>query len=273
MRCFGARYDVADDDSCRRDPGTEAQVSEIRDEPAVSAVLAAADTDPGIRGVVLSGSAARDLRGPHSDVDVFVVVDDRSGRATSRTAEIDTIIVALDELRAVPGPPTDDERWWTRYAFADAEVLLDRTDGELAALIAAWAMLTDAEVEATLVAYLDGYLNFLYRSLKADRDGRALERRLDAAESVAWLLWTIFALHGRVRPYNKYLRHELARRPLPPAWDGLLDDLAALLDDGDPAAQRRLFHLVEDGVRARGHGPMVDEWSAELPLLRGSEGS
>jgi predicted nucleotidyltransferase len=245
-------------------------VSEVRDEPAVAALLAAADTDPRVRGVVLSGSAARDLRGPHSDVDVFVVVDDRSGRVTSRTPEIDTIIVALDELRTVPHPPTDDERWWTRYAFADAVVLLDRTNGELPALVAAWATLTDAEVEATLDAYLDGYLNLLYRSLKADRDGRLLERRLDAAESVAWLLWTVFALHGRVRPYNKYLRHELARRPLAPAWDGLLDDLAALLNDGDPAAQRRLFHLVEHYVRARGYGRMVDEWSAELPLLRGS---
>ena len=48
---------------------------------------------------------------------------------------------------------------------------------------------------------LDGYVNYAFRSLKNDRDGRHLERRLDAAESVPWLLDTVFALEGRVRPY------------------------------------------------------------------------
>jgi predicted nucleotidyltransferase len=244
-------------------------VTEPEAEPALAAVLTSAGADPGVRGVVLTGSAARDLRGPHSDLDVFVVVDDRSGRETTRTPEIDTIIVTLGELRAVPAPPVDDERWWTRYAFADARILVDRTDGELPSLVRSWATLTDAEVEAVLASYLDGYLNLAYRSLKSDRDGRLLERRLDAAESVAWLLWTAFALHGRVRPYNKYLRYELDRRPLRAAWDGLLDDVAAILDDGDPAAQRRLFRLVESSVRERGHGERIDGWAGELPLLRG----
>jgi len=79
----------------------------------------------------------------------------------------------------------------------------------------------------------------------------------------------VFALHGRVRPYNKYLRHELAVRPLPGGWSGLLDDLALLMDDGDPDAQRRLFHLVEVGARRRGKGDVVDGWGAELAVLRG----
>jgi predicted nucleotidyltransferase len=265
MRCVRARYHSADDERSPDVTGPEG-------EPALAAVLTAAGADPGVRGVVLTGSAARDQRGPHSDVDVFVVVDDPSGRETTRRPEIDTIIVTLDELRAVPAPPVDDERWWTRYAFADARVLVDRTDGELPNLVQSWATLTDAEVEAVLAAYLDGYLNLIYRSLKSDRDGRLMERRLDAAESVAWLLWTVFALHGRVRPYNKYLRFELDRRPLPPAWDGLLDDLAAILDDGDPAAQRRVLRLVESGVRERGHGERIDRWAGELPLLRGETG-
>ena len=35
---------------------------------------------------------------------------------------------------------------------------------------------------------LDGWINFAYRALKSDRDGRPLETRLDAAESVPWLI-------------------------------------------------------------------------------------
>lgn len=242
---------------------------DVRDEPPVRALLARAEADPDIRGLVLTGSAARDLRTEHSDVDVYVVYTDDGGRATTRTPEIDTIVTSLTELRAVPPPPVDEEGWWSRYSFADARVLLDRTGGELPRLVKAWATLTDEEVSACLDGYLDGYLNFVYRSLKSDREGKAFERRADAVESISWLLWTVFALVGRVRPYNKYLRHELAARPLPSEWDDLVEDLERLMDDGDPAAQRRLFRLVEAGARSRGKGDVVDGWGDELALLRG----
>lgn len=243
---------------------------DVREEPPVRALLARAESDPGIRGLVLTGSAARGLRTEHSDVDVFVVLADDTGQETTRTPEIDTIVTSLAELREVPPPPVDEEGWWSRYAFADAQVLLDRTDGELPLLVHAWATLTDAEVSACLDGYLDGYVNFLYRSLKSDRAGQAFERRADAVESISWLLWTAFAIFGRVRPYNKYLRHELAVRPLPPEWDGLLSDLEQLMDDGDPAAQGRLFALVEAGARRRGKGDVIDGWGDELAVIRGA---
>ena len=242
---------------------------DITDEPAIAALIARAEHDDNIRGLVLSGSGARDMRTEHSDLDVYVVFDDLTGQQTIKTPEIDTIVVSLDELREVPPPPDDGGDWWFRYSFADARVLLDRTEGELPALLHAQATLTDDEVGSTLDGYLDGYLNFYYRSLKSDRECRALERRLDAVESVSWLLWTVFALHGRVRPYNKYLRHELAVRPLPAAWSGLLDDLALLMDDGDVDAQRRIFHLVAADAQVRGKGDVVDGWGAELALMRG----
>ncbi|MEO5852989.1 MAG: nucleotidyltransferase domain-containing protein [Nocardioides sp.] len=244
-------------------------MGDLRDEPPIAALLARVADDDNVRGLVLSGSGARGMRTEHSDLDVYVVLEDTAGQQTTKTPEIDTIVVSLAELRGLAPPPVDPEGWWTRYSFADARVLLDRTGGELTALLQAQATLTDDEVAATLDGYLDGYLNFYYRSLKSDREGRALERRLDAVESVSWLLWTVFALHGRVRPYNKYLRHDLAVRPLPEAWVGLLDDLALLMDDGDVEAQRRLFHLVDAAARVRGKGPVVDGWGAELTLMRG----
>ena len=57
-------------------------------------------------------------------------------------------------------------------------------------------------------------MNFAYRALKSHRDGRPLEARLDAAESLAWLLHVVFTLAGRLRPYNKYLPWELREHPL-----------------------------------------------------------
>ena len=173
---------------------------DVAEEPAIAALLARAETDPNIRGLVLSGSGARAMRTEHSDVDVYVVLEDTAGQRTTKTPEIDTIVVSLAELREVAPPPDDGGGWWFRYSFADARVLLDRTGGELPALLHAQATLTDDEVDATLDGYLDGYLNFYYRSLKSDREGRPLERRLDAVESVSWLLWTVFALHGGCAP-------------------------------------------------------------------------
>jgi hypothetical protein len=38
-------------------------------------------------------------------------------------------------------------------------------------------------------------------------------------ESVYWFLVTLFALHGRVRPYNKYLAWELDTYPLGDPWN------------------------------------------------------
>src|SRR4051794_35629648 len=116
---------------------------------------------------------------------------------------------------------------------------------------------------------LDGYLNFAYRALKNARDGRLLEARLDAAESLPWLLDVVFALAGRLRPYNKYLPWELREHPLAvPEWsaEAFLPELELVLA-GDPAAQRRTFAVVDREVRAwdAAHGTtvcgdLVDDW-------------
>src|SRR5205823_14950747 len=77
---------------------------------------------------------------------------------------------------------------------------------------------------------LGAYVNSTYRALRYGT-------RLDAAEAVPALLTAIFALEGRVRPFNKYLEWELRHHPLP-AWHP--DTLLALLGralDGDAAAQ------------------------------------
>jgi len=48
----------------------------------------------------------------------------------------------------------------------------------------------------------------------------------------------------------------------------LVDLLSAVLDTGDPGAQRRLFAAVEQDARQHGVGGVVDSWGAELAVLR-----
>lgn len=237
------------------------------------------DTDhgEGLLGLVLSGSAARGMATERSDLDVYVILtgDAARERHTTKTTAVDEIPVALSELEDIP--PFGSEGWWFRWSFAWAPTLLDRTGGRIPEVARRQATLTAEEADAVLVDHdrLDGWINYAYRALKSDRDGRPLERRLDAAESMPWLLDVIFALAGRVRPYHKYLPWELRKHPL---HDWPADVLLPLLDrtlDGDPAAIRETFTRVEACCAsfdaARGHDrthEIIEDWGDELDRFR-----
>jgi hypothetical protein len=235
--------------------------------------------DPTIVGLVLSGSAARGMATERSDVDVYVVRDEQDDdRQTLHSDAIDEIPRGLTELEQVA--PFGSGGWWFRWAFAYTQVLRDDTGGRIERAVRRQAVLDDGEQRAILVDHdqLDGWVNFAYRSLKSHRDGRALQARLDAAESLPWLLHVVFTLAGRVRPYNKYLPWELREHPLAvPEWsaEGLLPEIERMLD-GDAGAIRRTFAVVDREVRAwdAAHGTtvcggLVDSWGDELAVLRG----
>jgi hypothetical protein len=228
-------------------------------------------------GLVLSGSVGRGLATERSDLDVYVVLAETGmrGRATSRSSAVDEIPLTISDLEQIP--PFGTNGWYFRWSFAWAPVLFDRTEGRLQAALHRQATVTTDEAESILVEHdrLDGWLNYAYRALKSDRDGRALEARLDAAESVPWLLDVIFTLAGRVRPYHKYLPWELGQHPLP-HWhsEELLTLLTATLD-GDPTAVRATFERIEalcawfDSDRPNAVlTPIIQDWGDELELLR-----
>jgi predicted nucleotidyltransferase len=235
--------------------------------------------DPSVVGLVLSGSAARGMATERSDVDVYVVRDDDIERETIRTPSIDEIQWSLTDLEQVDRYGTGD--WYFRWSFAYAQVLRDETGGRVAEAVRRQAAVDDDEQRWVLVDQdrLDGYVNFAYRALKSHRDGRLPEARLDAAESLPWLLDVVFALAGRLRPYNKYLPWELREHALiVPEWSAgtFLPEIERMLA-GDPAAIRRTFAVVDREVRTWDlvHGTtvcgdLVDEWGPELGVLRGA---
>lgn len=228
-------------------------------------------------GMVLSGSAGRGIATERSDLDVYVVLTDSGigNRKTSRSALVDEIPMTLSELEEVPAFGTGG--WWFRWSFAWSPVLLDRTGGQLAPALHRQATVTPDEAESILIQHdrLDGWINYAYRALKSDRDGRVLERRLDAAESLPWLLDVVFSLAGRVRPYHKYLPWELRSHPLPD-WES--DQLLRLVEgtlDGHPQAIRESFGRIDRLCTAfdaeRSHPvlrPIIEGWGEELRLLR-----
>ena len=220
-------------------------------------VLARATADPGVRGVILSGSRARGTENARSDYDVTIVVAEQAQpwRHSARSGTLDEVVCTVEAL-------ADTSVHWQRYAYCGAKVLLDRLNGGVAELVDRQATFTVEEAARHARTNLDAYVNQLYRCVKSRRDGFADAALLDEMESLPWLLETVFALHGRLRPYNKYLRWELERFPLPDRWN------AALMPDRVRTASLRLFPAVEALARRRGHADVLAEWGSDIELIR-----
>lgn len=238
--------------------------------------VAHASASPDVVGLVLSGSHAREgMATAHSDHDVYVITaDDRTVTPAAlldgrRSAALDVMRLSLSEFRTRGLPGGTDP--WDRYAFVHSQVLLDRLGGTITRLVAEKAVLDAPEARRLVRSELDAYINSLYRSVKSHRDARPAVAHLDAAESVPYLLTVVFALHQRVRPYNKYLLWELEHHPLgAPEWaaDVLFPQIGRIVADGDPATQRALFATVERAARQAGHASVLDSWGADIDLLR-----
>jgi hypothetical protein len=216
-----------------------------------------------IVGLYVFGSRGREFMvDERSDWDVCVVLADREAREEfdrefpyAHGARVEIVSATLDGIRS-------ERSEHGRYAAAHANVVLDKTGGELTRLVAELESLPSGTRDAVVREALDGYINQAYRSLRYGT-------RLDAVEAVPYALRTIFALGDRVRPYNKYLEWELRHHPLE-GWTA--DELLPLLDrvlEGDPAAQHGLFNLLEEPARDAGFGDVVDGWEPDVEWLRG----
>jgi Nucleotidyltransferase domain len=214
-------------------------------------------------GLYVFGSRGRDFMvDERSDWDVCVVLADREARdAFAREfpyghgARVEIVTATLEEIRA-------SRSEHGRYAAAHAQVVLDKTGGELTRAVAEQELLPDGSRDAVVREALDDYVNQTYRSLRYGT-------RLDAVEAIPPALRSIFALGARVRPYNKYLEWELRHHPLE-GWSA--DELLPLLErvlTGEPEAQRELFRRIEEPARREGFGDVIDGWEPDVDWLRG----
>ena len=221
-------------------------------------LLAEACDDDNVVGVVLFGSRGKGaFVTERSDWDVFVVVRERRGeRPFVHGAALETVELTLDELRNQPA--------WNRYSLTRLEPQLDKT-GEVAAALGA-AVHVDP---ATAGEPLDGYVNSYYRSAKNARVGLELASLLDAQESIPWFLEFVFTVHGRIRPFNKWLVWELENHPL--SWKDVAR-LERIARTGDLAEQQALFRDAEALARSHGLGAVIDGWEPDVAWLRGTAG-
>jgi Nucleotidyltransferase domain len=219
-----------------------------------------------ILGLYVFGSRGRDFMvDERSDWDVCIVLAGREARdafdrefPSAHGAQVEIVSATLDGLRDISSEHG-------RYAGAHAQVVLDKTGGELTRTVAELESLPSGSRDSVVREALDDYINQTYRSLRYGT-------RLDALEAIPPALRTIFALENRVRPYNKYLEWELRHHPLADwAADGLLPLIDRMLT-GEPEAQRELFNRIEPLARRKGFGDVIDAWEPDVDWLRGKAG-
>lgn len=210
-------------------------------EPELRDLVEQARADPNAVAVVLFGSAAAGSAHEESDLDVWYVVR-ADPPPRSRPGRLELIPTTLEQLRDAPD--------WLKPALAYARVLWDET-GKVEPLLEA-ARRVSREETAELY---DGYLNDLYRSLKAWRRGLELAARVECGRSLRFVGELLFALDG-------------VRAPYPKEWTGRFGPLEPLVLEvartADPSAQQRLARAVVELARERGFDDVYDAWQGDI---------
>jgi hypothetical protein len=153
--------------------------------------------------------------------------------------------------------------------------LVDKCDSQIHRLIDEKGAIPAERRVDWMRGRLGGYINSVYRSRKRLRKHDALGARLEAAESIGYLLDVLFGYEGRHRPYYGYLERKLRAYPLdslPIGADELLTKLDAIAGNADRAAQQELLALIDGRLRPAGFGDVFDGLGEDYPWMRSFKG-
>lgn len=226
--------------------------------------LQRATQDERIIGVMLSGGRGKGVSTEQSDYDVILVTTTEGFEGVKndypKTEYIDSLPHEISEFREYAKTGTRTQ--YDKYTFTHNTALVDKT-GEIQKLIDEKGVLEPDKVAKIVHDALGGYFNSLHRSLKNVRDGNVLAGHLDACETIPRILTFVFAIEGRVRPYNKFLAWELEKYPLeklsiPPGE--FLEKLQTIAENADVATQKEILEMVRTLALVHGYTEEVADW-------------
>ena len=151
---------------------------------------------------------------------------------------------------------------WDRYNFSHNKAIIDKT-GEIQNIINEKGKLPENVRGKMIEESLDNYINLVYRSAKQLRDGDAFTSHIDATESLPPLMAALYALEGRLRPYNKYFEWELHNYPLkllPWPVDEFISDYKTILKTGDINTQEKILIAVKKLFLEQGFNKSINAW-------------
>lgn len=244
----------------------------MKSDVVFAAFLIEVRNDPNILGLVLLGSRGKGLYKEYSDYDFQIIVKDEVIETYKEKMEEMDKLDSFDSSAYTLKEFEKYAKWgsefaWSRYSYANVEALIDKTDGKIQEIINNKEKIPEKYVKQFIEGTLDAYINSVYRSMKGLRDKNDLAYRLEAANSIGYLLQVIFALHERrIKPYYKYLEYDLEKYPLtkiPWSSKEFIKMIKAILDTGNYKIQQSIMIGIERACRSEGYGHVFDWWEGD----------
>jgi hypothetical protein len=230
------------------------------------ALVSEAQNDPNILGLILGGGRGKCQFTEYSDYDVEliaidIVVASQKYKNFEEQNIIDTINpMTIDSFRLHAAWGGEDA--WDRYTYSHNKAVIDKT-GEVQRIIDEKGRIPKGEEKKFVEDNIGGYMNSMYRTIKNYRDGNILAHRMDAAESIPYLLSALFGAENRIRPYNKFLRWELEKYPVADlqfSVEDFLKKIELIITTGDTVTQKELFKVFLEFFRSKGFIETIDSW-------------
>lgn len=239
-------------------------IDQQKAKEAYEACLLKAKNDDRVLGVILAGGRGKGLVTDNSDYDVILVTTDEGFDSVKldypKTDFIDSLPHAISEFREYAKTGTRTQ--YDKYTFTHNKVIIDKI-GEIQKLVDEKGSLESDSIQKIAHDALGGYFNSLHRSLKNIRDGNHLAGQLDAIETISRILTFIFAIEGRVRPFNKFLVWELTNYPLaklPISSSDFISKIEIIAKTGDFQTQKEILSIMKKLAVDNGHIDRISDW-------------
>lgn len=239
-------------------------IDQLKAKAAFEAYLEKANNDNRIIGIILAGSRSKGVSSVNSDYDVILVATDESFESVKddypKTKYIDSLPHPISEFRERAKIGTRTQ--YDKYTFTYNIALTDKT-GEIQELINNKGTLTLEEARKIANDALGGYLNSLHRSFKCLRNEKLFAAQLHTIDTISRLLTFIFAIEGRVKPFNDLLEWELANHPLtklPISSKELLNKIKIIIKSADFDTQKELLQIVKQLALDNGYDEEIADW-------------
>jgi len=228
-----------------------------------------AKKDTNVMGLILVGSRGKGFENEHSDYDALLVVQDEVVNQYKEQYEkqsldnIDLGVVSLSDFRNYATAGSVES--WEQYDYTHAKILIDK-EGEVADIARQIGTISDTEKEKLVSAWLDGYINGVFRSVKSIRNENQLGALLEASASIPFLLDVLFGIHGRPKPFVGYLAQELELYPLeklPWSANEFESKVTTILTTADLETQQEVLAAVEKLARDEGFTKVFDDWEGK----------
>lgn len=221
----------------------------------------------GVVGLFLGGSRGKGFQSEESDYDLYVLVKDSELKRLKRIyprvhhPKIELMVKSVREFHSYAS--WNSPAAFERYTFAHVQPIFDKS-GRLSKMLIEKSEIPKKEAREFTVNSLDAYVNAGYRSIKYFKAGNNLGARLEAIESVRYMLDTLFAIERRPRPYYGYLENEIKRFPLKIAPRNLIKIVYKLIEKPDLKIQRDTLKQMEQIAREKDLGFVFDLWSKHM---------